>query len=335
MTTAERPQAIPETLANAVYAVELDFQTRRERCLAPEDVPLSLEQEQFCWLDIDQQAAGSELEAYLRDLKVNPDALHRALASDYGGRHDYHTDCLHLTLTAGRWVNEDFAPQHVELLIGDRYLITLRKGPVEFMEQVRRHYSSDFAQFAKTPSFLLYDCWDHLINHYKVLLEQLDERLQGVQGQIFGEVDDQIFERVSDLTRDVLAMRKTLLASREVLHDITTRRSRFVAESSQPFLDRLSITLERMVADLTAEREMLAETLNLYMGMVSHRTNKIINRLTIVTTVFLPLSLIVSIYGTNFKIPEAGWPYGYLYLWVVVITVAAAVLWWMKRKNWW
>lgn len=319
----------------SIQVVELDFETREEREVAPEEVSAARDAGRFCWLDIDRDAAGSDLGSFLRGLGINSEAVSQVLKSDYGGRHDYYPDCLHLTLTAGEWVGEDFHPRHVELLVGSGYLITLRPGRVEFMEQVRRHYRQDFQQFAQTPSFLLYDCWDHLVDSYKRLMVDLDRRLEKVHEEIFGEVDDAIFARVSDLTRDLLALRKTVLASREILYDIATRRSPFVAESAQPFLDRLVTTLERMAADLSGEREMLAETLNLYMGMVSHRTNRVVNRLTALSTVFLPLSFLVAVYGTNFDIPEVRWRYGYQYLWGLSLAIAGALLWWMRRRRWW
>jgi magnesium transporter len=238
-------------------------------------------------------------------------------------------------MTSGLWVREEFDPRHVQLLMGERWLITLHRGPEEFLEQVRRHYSDDFTRFARTPSFLLYECWDYLIATYKRLSKELEDRLEKVQAEIFRQVDDEIFASVAELTRDVMALRKTLLLSREVLNDVATRRSSFVAESSQPFLDRLVGTLDRMAGDLTTQREMLAETLSLYMGMVSHRTNKVVNRLTVVSVIFLPLSVLVAIYGSNFQIPEVHWKYGYLYLWTLILVIAGGLLTWMRRQRWW
>lgn len=331
MAVSETKAALP---AAGVQIVEFDFNTRRERAITPSEARHAGERGRFCWIDIDVDQAG-EVRPFLDELQVNPDAAREALQTATGGRHEFYPDCLHLTMTSGLWVREEFDPRHVQLLMGERWLITLHRGPEEFLEQVRRHYSDDFTRFARTPSFLLYECWDYLIATYKRLSKELEDRLEKVQAEIFRQVDDEIFASVAELTRDVMALRKTLLLSREVLNDVATRRSSFVAESSQPFLDRLVGTLDRMAGDLTTQREMLAETLSLYMGMVSHRTNKVVNRLTVVSVIFLPLSVLVAIYGSNFQIPEVHWKYGYLYLWTLILVIAGGLLTWMRRQRWW
>src|SRR4029450_11390586 len=103
--------------------------------------------------------------------------------------------------------------------------------------------------------------------------------------------------------------------------------SPFIAESTQPFLDRMVGTLERLGSDLAVEREILAETLNLYMGIVSHRTNRVVNRLTVISMVFLPLTFLCGIYGMNFDVlPELHWQWGYALFWGAAIAIAVSLL---------
>ena len=84
------------------------------------------------------------------------------------------------------------------------------------------------------------------------------------------------------------------------------------------------------------EREILAETLNLYIGMVGHRTNQVVNRLTVVSFVFLPLTFLCGVYGMNFEVlPELKWRYGYMLFWVVSTIIVAALLTYMRKRRWW
>jgi magnesium transporter len=94
-------------------------------------------------------------------------------------------------------------------------------------------------------------------------------------------------------------------------------------------------TLERLGSDLTVEREVLAEMLNLYLGIVGHRTNRVVNRLTALSAVFLPLTFLCGVYGMNFThLPEKDWQYGYLYFWLVVVGVSVALVLFMRTKRW-
>ena len=135
---------------------------------------------------------------------------------------------------------------------------------------------------------------------------------------------------------DLLTLRRTMVAAREVLSELATRRSPVVAASTMPFLQTLVAALDRLVADLAVEREILAETLNLYIGLVGHRTNQVVNRLTILSFVFLPLTFLCGVYGMNFRVlPELEWRYGYLTFWIVAALIVATTLTYMRRRGWW
>jgi len=161
-----------------------------------------------------------------------------------------------------------------------------------------------------------------------------------VQDSIFGKVDDRIFNRVAEVTHDLLQLRKNVLADRDVLLQLASRRSSFVNESTQPYLANMVGALDRVGNDLTVERETLAETLNLYLGIVSHRTNRIVNRLTMISAIFLPLTFLCGIYGMNFEtdhywnMPELRSPYGYLIFWGLVALISAGSLTFIRLKRW-
>lgn len=342
-------------------AIEFDFDTKRERVIPADDVRRSCDAGLFCWIDIDATADRDGAMKILRDLGVNEHAVEEALGPDVDGRFDLYDDCLHLAATSGTmrliddWSGagaqepavpagagdapQRLVPSHVDIVVGERFLVTLRRGQVDFIEEVRKHYRQDFLKFAKTSSFLLYEYCDYLIDSYKKTLRAFEARVEAMRSRIFGDVDDTIFAQVDALTRDLLAFRKITQAAREMLHELSTRRTPFVAESSQPFLDRLAGTLERLGADLDTQREILSETLNLYMGIVSHRTNKVVSRLTVISIVFLPLTFLCGVYGMNFNsdkmMPELNWEWGYTAFWITAITIAASLLTYMKRKGWW
>ena len=109
----------------------------------------------------------------------------------------------------------------------------------------------------------------------------------------------------------------------------------FVADSSQPFLGNMVDKLERLGSDLAVERETLAETLYVYMGIASHRTNKMVSRLTALSMIFLPLTFLCGVYGMNFhEFPEIKWPWGYAFFWTLAVGITAGLVMMMKRNRW-
>jgi magnesium transporter len=320
--------------------VAFNFETKEENAIPVEEAAESCRDGLFCWIDVDAAADPAGARRALEEMGVNRHCIEEALGPDSDGRHDLYDDCLHIAVTAVTFPQDTLVRSHVDIVIGESFIVTLRRGPVEFVETVRKHYKQDFRKFAKTGSFLIYEYWDALVESYKKAMRAFEGHAERVQGKIFETADDAIFEEVSNVTRDLLSFRKTMLAAREVLNELSSRRSPFVSESTQPFLERMVGTLERLSADLSVERDILAETLNLYMGIVSHRTNKVVNRLTVISMVFLPLTFLCGVYGMNFdtergNMPELLWQHGYVAFWVVALIMSAALLWFMKLKKWW
>lgn len=324
-----------------ITVIGFDFNLRKERSLSAEGVKEALAQGWFCWVDIDCSAcpkAGdvcTGCQQVLLDLGVNELARQEVLGADRDGRYDVYDDCLHFAVSEGRMLDGRLATAHVDIVLGERYLVMFRRRETDFVKQMRRTYREDFLKFARSPGFLLYEVGDHLIEIYRQTLRGFSDAVEQVQLQLFGDVNDEIFRHVSTLTQDILVFRKIVLASRELMHELSSRKSPFISETTQPFLESMAGTMERLGGDLTTEREVLNETLNLYMGMVSHRTNKVVNRLTVISAIFLPLSFLCGVYGMNLpNMPEATWAYSYPVFWAVALGIAAALLFTMKRRRW-
>jgi magnesium transporter len=317
-------------------SVAFNFATKEEREIAAHQASDLCREGMFCWIEIDAAADRAGAQKVLEQLGVNGHAIEEALGPDSDGRHDLYDDCLHIAFTAVHFEEDSLVRSHVDILIGESFMVSLRRGPVRFIEQVQKHYRQDFRKFAKTGSFLIYEYWDALVDSYKKAMRAFEGHAERVQGKIFDTEDDAIFTEVSDVTRDLLSFRKTMLAAREVLNELSTRKSPFVSESTQPFLERMVGTLERLSADLSVERDILSETLNLYMGITSHRTNKIVSRLTVVSMVFLPLTFIAGVYGMNFEnMPELKWEWAYYAVWIVLVVLGLGLLMFMKWRKWW
>ena len=318
-----------------------DFSTKQEFPVAPGELASRLGSGLFFWVDMDcsdcseRENSCVQCGDILRTLGVNELACSEVLGPDREGRYDVYEDCLHFAVTEAKLVEGRLQTAHVDVVLGGQFLVTYRRKGAEFVKHMRRTYREDFLKFARSPGFLLYEIGDYLIESYRRTLRSFQESVEQVQMQLFGQVDDEIFRHVSEVTQDILIFRKVVLSSRELMHELATRRSPFVSESTQPFLDNMAGTLERLGGDLTTEREVLNETLNLYMGMVSHRTNKVVNRLTVISMVFLPLSFLCGVYGVNLQgVPEFGWKYGYAFFWGLCLVCAISLILLMRRRKW-
>lgn len=322
---ASLPRPTPEPCAVAI--VELDFDAKGDVAVPLEGVRASMEAGRFVWVDLD----ASDLDEARRILAslglLADDAVDAALRPEPATLYHRHDDYIHVVASGCRPRGDDLDLERLTIFLGERFLITIHRGPVEFLSAVRRDYHADFVRFAKSPSFLVYELWDHLVDNYLAIQKLMSDRVEQLQSALHsGNVDDQVFVRISQLGADLLNFRKILVPARALLTDLSTRRSLFISEVTQRFLGNMVGSVDHVLQDMLVDREILSESVNLYMSVVGHRTNQIMKKLTVVSVVFLPLTFLVGVYGMNFEVlPELKWRFGYLYFWALVAVIVGGV----------
>jgi magnesium transporter len=313
--------------------IEFDFSAKSERTVDVAALQDWRDRPLYWWIDLVPESA-DETRALLQQLGINDLVIDGVIGADEDGRYEVFENCVYFTVTEAAVQDGRLATVTADVVLGAKFLVTVHRHRVSFVDHMRRTYREDFLRFARTPGFLLYEMADHLVDCHRRAFKSFSASVEKVQLELFGEVDDAIFRRVSDLTSDLLAFRGLVRSSRELFHQLATRRSAFVSETTQPFLQNIAGTLERLGDDLLTERDTLNETLNLYMGMVSHRTNRVVNRLTVISMIFLPLSFLCGVYGMNLKMPEPEWDYGYALFWAIALCLTAGLLLMMRRHKW-
>ena len=316
------------------HAIEFDFAQHVDRVLTLSEVDESLKQGHSCWVDIDLSCS-RDAEQAIETLVINPRVVESLAHEPSIGRHDVHEDCLHISISIPVYTNRQLRFEIVELILAERLIITLHRGEMQFLNRVQESYPNFFRKFALSLGFLLFEIWDLLIESLRGVLTQIEDDVEETQKSIFSGASDEIFPRVSQLSANVLELRKNVVAMRDVLDHLATHKSAFVPATAQPYLLNLVGSLERLSLDLTVERETLAESLTLYLGIVSHRTNQLVNRLTLVSMVFLPLTFLCGVYGMNLDLPEYRWRYGYAYFWGLAVCCATAMVIWMRMRRLW
>ena len=316
----------------ATFAVALDFETKTDERIEPKQIPETIAAGKFVWIDLDNSNPSAARKVLGLLPGLSDSIIQDALSSDPNTALHHLLDSLHLVMTECTFAERDFLSQPVTVVIAKQYLLTVHNGPARITEDLRKHYAHDFQTFAKTPSFLLYHLWHALIVEYQNVQQQFEDEVERVQELMQGDVEEAMFVRVSELGADLLRFRKVLLPARAALTDMSEHRSPFISESTQPYLKNMVATLDRVLHELLVDREILSDTMNLHMSAVAHRTNNIINRLTVLSFIFLPLTFLCGLWGMNFTaMPELHWEWGYPMFWLLaggIVVIQLAVLRW-------
>jgi magnesium transporter len=326
---AEREPLCPTSV------VAFDFEHKVERALTLSEARQAMAEGHFVWLDIlahDHEEARAILASF--EL-LEPEVIEAALTKEPSTQHARYENYLHLTVSECLALGSGFELRRLDVVLAERLFLTIHRTPITFLAALRKDYKNDFVRFAKSPSFLLYEVWDHLLDGYLAVQKLMEERVEQLQGELRSEqVADDVFSRISSLGSDLLHFRKIVLPARTVLSDLATRRSILLSDTTQSFLMNMVGTVEHVLQDLLVDRDILSEALNLHMSLVGHRTNQVMKKLTGVSVVFMPLSFVAGVYGTNFDVlPELHWHYGYLYFWCLVAVTGIGLLAALKRAR--
>jgi len=314
---------------------EFDFGSRTSGVSDLPGMAGAIRSGRFVWLDVNfsDRAGARELIEGLG--LISEQVIDDMFADDPGTQLGRHPDYLHLVL-AGCHLDEHAAMslERVDVVMAKTFLLTVHEGSRSFLDAVKRDCHDDFSRFAQSPSFLMYELWDHLIDHYISVEKRLEKRVSRLQAELFQGTDEAVFNQVSAIGSDLLHFRSVLTPARAVLTDLSARRSIFLSEATQTFLQNMVGTVERVLQDVLVDRDILAQALNLYMSMVGHRTNRAMNRLTVISVVFLPLTFLCGVYGMNFDyLPELHWRYGYHAFWAAAAFIVVAIVGLMRRAR--
>lgn len=314
--------------------VEFDFGTKQERSLEAGEIVAQPAEGIFYFVMLDPggEAAGRPV---LENLGLGREVIETMLGPFQEARYELLNNTLHFSVSEAFLEEGKLEVGIIDCLLGSHFLVFRPEKASMVLSQIRSVYRHDFRAFARSSGFLLFELVSHLFEAYRRTYKKFVQEIEDIQLKLFGEVNDTIFREVAALTSDLLAFRRMVLASRDLFRELSVRKSTLVSETTQPSLDLMASRLERLGSDLESERTVLTESLNLYMGMVSHRTNRVINRLTVLSMIFLPLSFVCGVYGMNLKnIPEYEWAYSYPVFWAMVSIFVVSFVLFVRRKNW-
>jgi magnesium transporter len=176
---------------------------------------------------------------------------------------------------------------------------------------------------------------DTVIDNYIFIIEKLGEQIENLEEGVLANPEPSVMEKINTLKREMNFLRKTVRPVRDAVTQLLKSESELIAHQTVPFLKDLQDLITQAAEAVDTYREMLSDQLNLYNSALSNKMNDIMKVLTIFAAIFIPLTFIAGIYGTNFEyFPELRFKYSYFIFWGVLIVIGLLMLLFFKRKRW-
>lgn len=227
------------------------------------------------------------------------------------------------------------ASEEVDLFVGKDFIITFHFHRSDGIEKVRRQLSENSELWKKGPSHIAYMVMDQLVDEYFPILYKIEDRLNEIAESDSRKTYGTLMNEVFDIRSDLLKLRKTIIPMRDLLYRILNIEISKENRERKAYYSDIYDHLLKLTEIVENNRDMTADLRDSYQTLNSNRMNAIMMTLTIVSTIFIPLTFIAGVYGMNFdNMPELHWRYGYFFILVMMGAVVAGMIFWFRHKGW-
>jgi magnesium transporter len=233
--------------------------------------------------------------------------------------------------------NENIKIEQISLVLGDNYVLTFQEIEGDVFDNVRERLllSSSRLRTLST-DYLMYALIDAIVDHYYIVSETMGNKIEDLEEILFnGQIQDDLSMQVLNLKKEVLKVRRAIFPIREIISRIEKNEHALIKPNTIQYYRDIYDHVIQLSDSIDIYREMVWSLMDMYMTTISNKMNEVMKVLTIMASIFIPLTFIAGIYGMNFdNIPELHYKYSYHILWIVMILIFIGMIYYFKKKKW-
>ena len=225
--------------------------------------------------------------------------------------------------------------RELNIFLGKNYLVTVHSRPIRAIATARRLWSEWLDRSGSGAGLLAYLLIDAIVDDYMPLLDIISERMDDLEDSIFGQWRAEVIEEIFMVKKKLLYLRRAITPLRDVFNTLLRREQPIFPRETHVYFQDVFDHLIRVADTIDTLRDMLSSTMDAYLSVSGNRMNKIMKRLTSVSTILMSVTLIAGIYGMNFVfMPELRWRYGYVFALLSIVGVGLALYAYLKKVDW-
>ena len=303
-----------------------------EACCGYEEKP------SVTWINIDGIHELDVAETLGRHYDLHPLVLEDILNTDQRPKMEDYEDYLFLIL---KMITYDEAQkllhmEQVSVIVGRHFVLSFQESEGDVFESVRERLRKGKGRIRKGgPDYLAYALMDAVVDNYFLVLEKIGEDIEELEEEVIEKPAPETVESIHNLKRELLFLRKSVWPLREAVASLEKGESPLIQEKTTVYLRDVYDHTIQVIDTIETFRDMVSGMMDVYLSSLSNRMNEVMKVLTIIATLFIPLTFIAGIYGMNFKyMPELEWHYGYGLVWLVMALLASLMLIYFRKKKW-
>jgi len=223
----------------------------------------------------------------------------------------------------------------LDMFFGENYVITYHKRPVSGINQLRRRLETDIDFISHGSDEILHAIVDSLVDNYTSSFKELEKIIYKIETEILSEPTQRTFNDLFRLKRSLINMQRIVVPEEEVINFLGNTEHTLIKEENQVYFQDVHDHISTIRRLLTSYVEMVSGTMDTYVSITNHRMTSVMQTLTMISTIMLPLTLIASIYGMNFEhLPFKNSPLAFPIFIFLCVTIAGSMLWYFKKQGW-
>ncbi|MEZ4858234.1 MAG: magnesium/cobalt transporter CorA [Flavobacteriaceae bacterium] len=294
--------------------------------------------DQVTWINVNGLNHTEEISKLGHYYGLHPLVMEDILNTDHRPKVDEYEDYFFIVLKM-LYFNKDeqFTVEHISLVLGKNFVLTFQESDEDIFDSVRTRIANPESRIRTFGSdYLAFALIDTIVDNYYAVIEDFGEKIETLEDQVFNEnPDDETPKNIQFLKREVLKIRRSVFPLREVVSRLEKSENPIIEERNRDYFRDTYDHVIQINENIEIYRDMVWGLMDMYMTTVSNKMNNIMKVLTIIATIFIPLTFIAGIYGMNFDhMPELHYKYSYYILWGVMIVVFVGMLFYFRRKRW-
>jgi magnesium transporter len=289
------------------------------------------------WINIDGLTNIDVIEKIGRHFSIHPLILEDLLNTEQRPKMEDLEGYLYLTikmLTIGD-NNQDVRGEHVSMILGSNYLISFQETIGDVFDPVRERIRREGRIRKFGPDYLAYALIDDIVDNYFLVMEKLEERVEDLEEELVVHSSQQSLTKINKLKKDMIFLRKGVWPLREMINCLDRDDSSLIKNETRIYFRDVYDHIIQVIDTLETFRDMVSGMIDIYLSSLSYKMNEIMKVLTLIATIFIPLTFVAGVYGMNFEyMPELRHPYGYFIVWGVMIGVVIVMLSYFKKRQW-
>ncbi|WP_242206134.1 magnesium/cobalt transporter CorA [Aestuariivivens insulae] len=290
------------------------------------------------WINLNGLNHVNDIETLGTHYNLHPLVLEDIVNISHRPKIDEYDDYLFVIVKMLHYdANESMVSEQVSFVLGKNYVLSFQEAEGDVFDNVR-----DRIRFAKgrvrhmQADYLLYILIDAIVDHYFSVTELLGDKIEDLESDIFsGNITDHTTKNIQNLKREILRVRRSIFPLREVINRFEKNDNSLIHKKTISYYKDIYDHLTQVSENIDIYREMIWSLMDMYMTTISNKMNEVMKVLTIMASIFIPLTFIAGIYGMNFNyMPELHYKYGYFVVWGVMIVLFLGMLYFFKRKKW-